>query len=144
MEPLEQLKSDCEVEDNAPIERSDTVLNEETFEKILNVVIKQKWLRTKNAELKYLVSQCANNESLDLVFELLERFTYLDPNEADTKINEITNMIFSDARISPENTIFCALHNDPHSDSAPVILQQIRNQLVDEDGWSERHFILDL
>ncbi len=140
MESLEQLKIDSEIEENAPIERSKNVLDEETFEKIFDVVVNQKWLRNKNKELRYLVSQCDNNESLDLVFELLGRFTYLDPTEADRCITQITEKIFSDRRITPDNTIFCALHNDHLSDSAPVILQQIRNQIVEEDGWSEGHF----
>lgn len=128
-------------EEEFDIPRSEEKLSGEMFSKYYDLSKKQKWLDKKQSELNYLIAECPSIDSQHLIIELLYNFTYLSTKKINKKIKKIKNHILNNLKASYENCIISALHNDNKADSAPLILQLLRKQMVEEEGWSENNFV---
>lgn len=106
----------------------------EEYHKLTSLYVKQKWLIQKKAELRELIDFCGDNDSKDLVFSLLERFYYLEPETLNLLLNEITDFIINQSGYSEETTQILSMTYDDEADSGQKILDNIKHPIF-KKGW---------
>lgn len=106
------------------------------FHQYTNLYIKQKWLINKKDELKELINFCENKESKDLVFSLLERFSYLETETLNLLLNEVSDYIINESGFIESNTQLLSLTYDDEADSGQKILDNIKHPIF-KKGWRQ-------
>lgn len=106
------------------------------FHQYTNLYIKQKWLINKKDELKELINFCDNKESKDLVFSLLERFSYLESETLNLLLNEVSDYIINESGFNESTTQLLSLTYDDEADSGQKILDNIKHPIF-KKGWRQ-------
>ena len=106
----------------------------EEYHKLTGLYIKQKWLIPKKDELKELINFCKDIESKDLIFSLLERFSYLDNDTLNLLLNELSDYIINTTGFTEETTQLLSLTYDDEADSGQKILDNIKHPIF-KKGW---------
>lgn len=106
------------------------------FHQFTNLYIKQKWLINKKDELKELINFCDNKESKDLVFSLLERFSYLETETLNLLLNEVSDYIINESGFNESTTQLLSLTYDDEADSGQKILDNIKHPIF-KKGWRQ-------
>lgn len=100
----------------------------------MKLYVKQKWLVSKDSELRFLIDNCDSKEEKELIFSLLDRFSYLDMDNFNLLQNEIADFIINGLDFKEETTQILALAWDDEADSSQAILQAIKHKL-NIKGW---------
>lgn len=106
----------------------------EEYHKLTSLYVKQKWLIPKKNELKELIDFCGDNDSKDLVFSLLERFSYLEPETLNMLLNDIADYIVNQSGYKEETTQILSMTYDDEADSGQKILDDIKHPIF-KNGW---------
>lgn len=109
-------------------------IKKDEYHKLTNLYIKQKWLLYKRQELKELFDFCEDIESKDLIFSLLERFSYLDNDTLNLLLNDISDFIIKESGFNEETTQLLSLTYDDEADSSQKILDNIKHPIF-KKGW---------
>lgn len=108
----------------------------EEFHQLTNLYIRQKWLISKKEELKDLIDFCDNRESKDLIFSLLERFSYLDNDTLNFLLNDLSDYIINKTGFNENTTQLLSLTYDDEADSGQKILDNIKHPIF-KKGWRQ-------
>lgn len=93
------------------------------------------WLLDSEEELLALVDECDNDDEVDLVFNLLNRFTYLDYKSYSESLEECINQITKVWGLDQSNTQLMATSIDDNPDSGQYVLYGLKSKLQ-RLGWS--------
>lgn len=105
------------------VQRSDLYI------KIFSLVRKQAWLADFSDEIHSLLKECDDDDQVDLLSELLHKFTYLGVDEEEDAISQIVDGVI--ALGHPPDTIqIVALSADDDADSGQAVLYALKNQLA--------------
>lgn len=110
--------------------------NKEEFHQLTNLYIRQKWLISKKEELKELIDFCDNRKSKDLIFSLLERFSYLDNDTLNYLLNDLSEYIINKTGFNENTTQLLSLTYDDEADSGQKILDNIKHPIF-KKGWRQ-------
>jgi len=99
------------------------------FSKIFSLVVKQAWLAKHEAEVERLFRECESDEQVDLISDLLHRFTYLDTDGEERAVSTIADWI---AGLElPSSTIqVVATSVGDDADSGQAVLYALKPQLA--------------
>jgi len=111
-------------------------IGKEDYHKYTNLYTKQNWLLQKKDELAELIEFCGDRESKDLIFALLERFHYLQPETYNFLLNEMSEYIVDHSGFSQDSTQLLSLTFDDETDSSQKILYEVRSY-VNKRGWTK-------
>jgi len=100
----------------------------------INLFFKNRWLSSKEKELRELINFCDKKESKDLLFSLLGRFYYLDYENYNTILNGIADYIVNDSGFCEVNTQLLSLTWDEEADSSQRVLDSIKHPVY-KRGW---------
>jgi len=106
----------------------------EDYQYVVNLYIKQKWLIEKKDELKELITFCEDRNSKELVFSLLDRFSYLDNETLKFLLNEISDFIINKSGFTEETTQLLSLTYDDNADSSQKVLDYLKHPIY-KNGW---------
>ena len=104
------------------------------YHKLTSLYVKQKWLITRRAELRELIDFCDDNDSKDLVFSLLERFSYLESETLNMLLNDIADYIVNKSGFKQETTQILSMTYDDEADSGQKVLDEIKHPIF-KKGW---------
>jgi hypothetical protein len=100
----------------------------------LRLYFKQKWLMKKKDELNELISICDNDRRKILIYDLLQRFNYLDQGDLSIHLNNIADYIINKSCFEIDTTQLLSITNDDAADSGQKILDMIKIPLY-KSGW---------
>lgn len=99
------------------------------FTKVFSLVVKQAWLAEFTSEIDSLFRECENDDQVDLVSDLLHRFTYFGPEQEERAITEIADAVVGLGL--PASTIqVVALSADDDADSGQAVLYALKGQFA--------------
>ena len=108
-------------------------IKKEDYNKITNLYIRQNWLMDKQDELLELVDFCDKKESKDLIFSLLDRFSYLNNGSLLVLLDNICDYIINSAKFKAETTQLLAMTYDDGADSGQKVLDLIKMPLFQKE-----------
>lgn len=95
--------------------------------------MRQNWLMDKQDELLELVDFCDKKESKDLIFSLLDRFSYLNNGSLLVLLDNICDYIINTAKFNAETTQLLAMTYDDGADSGQKVLDLIKMPLYQKE-----------
>ncbi|MCI1785267.1 MAG: hypothetical protein LKI59_03890 [Bacteroidales bacterium] len=104
------------------------------FYKLLRLYSKQNWLRERKSEVEDLIKFCDKESQKDIIFDLLEEFSFLRQDEYQHNLNKVCDYIISQSGFNEQTTQIVALTKTEASDSGQVVLYHLRNSLYGM-GW---------
>jgi hypothetical protein len=108
-------------------------IKKEDYNKITNLYMRQNWLMDKQDELLELVDFCDKKESKDLIFSLLDRFSYLNNGSLLVLLDNICDYIINTAKFNAETTQLLAMTYDDGADSGQKVLDLIKMPLFQKE-----------
>ncbi len=112
-------------------------MNKESFIMISKLVLKQPWLIPKLDKLHdILYSDCSEELSRNLIYELLDRFLYVDTAMHHAHMTDLALEIVSEPGIEDVNTQIVAMCADWNSDSSLEIIYNLK-PLMEAHGWRQ-------
>ena len=108
----------------------------ENYNKFINLYIRNKWLIEKSKEVEELINFCDNHDSQKLIFDLLERFIYLDQDNYNLLLNNCVEFIFDFLNYEEQRTQVLALAFDDEADSSQAVLHSIKHKIC-KKGWNQ-------
>ena len=115
-------------------------LTEELFEKLSNLFFDQPWLKVRGKALRHLVGIADSFAQQELIFDLLQRFLYIDGGSLTFHLKQLESFVLNDWRLLPDQTVFAPLHNDHNADSAQFILHALKASCSESEYWHEGKF----
>ncbi|UXV22128.1 hypothetical protein N4P55_12470 [Pseudomonas fluorescens] len=116
-------------------------MDKESFILVSKLVLKQPWLIPKLDDLsEILFSECAEEASRSLIYELLDRFLYVDSAMHHSHMVELALEIASEPGISDENTQIVAMSADWNADSSLEIIYSLK-PLMESHGWRKHSLV---
>ncbi len=99
------------------------------YSKIFSLVLRQAWLAKHEAEIERLFLECDSAAQVDLISDLLHRFTYLDTDKEESAVSTIADWI---ADLGFEGSIIqvVAMSAGDDADSGQAVLYALKPQLV--------------
>ena len=89
----------------------------------------------KQDELLELVDFCDKKESKDLIFSLLDRFSYLNNGSLLVLLDNICDYIINSAKFKAETTQLLAMTYDDGADSGQKVLDLIKMPLFQKECY---------
>jgi len=114
--------------------RSSSKLSSRELSQVYDLYSKQDWLTSREKSLIKLLSDCNNSREKELLFSLLERFTYLKCEEYQASVRNIIQHIIHTPNINENNTQVLCLANDPEADSSHYFIYLYKFYFK-EAGW---------
>ncbi len=105
------------------------------YNRLYKILPKQNWLAEKEQELKELLFCCKKPEHKNLLFELLEEFSFINDALFKTYLNLIADYIINDSGFEIERTQIVGMAMDSTPDSSQWILQQLK-PILTKRGWN--------
>lgn len=110
-------------------------MKKEDFNKYYKLLPKQSWLAEKEEEIICLINTCTDYSHTRLIFDLLERFHYVNREIFRTYLELIANYIVYETKFDKERTQIVATTMDSDPDSSQWILHELKPFLT-EKGWN--------
>lgn len=110
------------------------------YNNFTKLYVKQDWLFNKVHEIEELISFCDNNESKELIFNLLDRFSYLKYSSYNHLLKEIVDFIINQSGFGQFTTQLLALTRGSEPDSSQKVLDNIKNPLFNT-GWRNHKLV---
>lgn len=104
------------------------------YHKKVNLFLRQDWLLSRKEELNSLLSNTTSSEEKELLFELLERFTFIKQETFNHLLEEVASEIITSGFIS-QNTQIVSLTWDEEADSGQKVLDSIKMKFYENDEW---------
>ncbi len=105
------------------------------YNRYYKILPKQNWLAEKEEELKELLLSCKKQEHKNLLFELLEEFSFINDALFKTYLNLIADYIINDSGFEIDRTQIVGMAMDSTPDSSQWILQQLK-PILTRRGWN--------
>jgi ribosome biogenesis protein Nip4 len=118
-------------------------INQEDFEKLYDLCLKQEWLTGKWDALFALWNLCDLKAQQDLICMLLDNYTFISSKALEVIGQRVAEHIEEVWRLSPDKTKIVAFSNDKTADGSQMFLQSIKNKF-ESAGWTEGNFINSL
>lgn len=109
-------------------------LSKKEFDLLFPLIIKQPWLKNKEAELNYLFSEYPKDSHKQLLSKLLHKFEYINPEKYANCLDMITRKIINHSGFDENSTIISSLTVDDSSDSSQKIIYDI-DTIIRLAGW---------
>ena len=126
------------------LERSPHRLGRELFELIWNLTEKQPWLKLKQSALISLIDECFDQSEQELVFELLDKFKYLDGDSYSEAIRSIAQHITNTLSLVPDRTAISAREVSAYSDSSQMVAYHLKTIGGLPSDWTTNKFVSGL
>ncbi len=111
------------------------------FDQLLILNENQPWLSNKVDEITNLLcNECNHPDEKDLVFNLLNRFTYISNNDFSNILENIVNKITSCDQYDIGNTIVAATAMGSKPDSSQLVLQAMK-PFFQKNNWDNPKLI---
>ena len=115
------------------------------FTTVLEMTISQPWLRERQLALIDLIDECEADEQQQLVFELLERFTFLEAPDFQQAIQGIADYIQVTLGLGPDNAAISASDNGKYADSSQFVAYSLKAAANwNAPNWSTNSFVASL
>lgn len=105
--------------------RSVSRLSRAMFTTVLEMTINQPWLRERQLPLIDLIDECEGDQQ-QLVFELLERFKFLEDPDFQKAIQAIADYIQVTLGLGPDNAAISASDNGKYADSSQFVVYSLK------------------
>lgn len=105
------------------------------FELRYLLINNQKWLEDKEAELDNLIKECDNPEELKLIYNLLNRFTFLEIDDIRNFYKELENKILHDWKCDEDSTKIIGLSDYDEPDSSHQFIDNLKGLLSGKE-WN--------
>lgn len=99
------------------------------FTKIFSLVVKQSWLADYTHEIDSLFKECENDDQVDLLSDLLHRFTYFGTEEEESAIAQIADGVVG-LGLPASKVQVVALSADDDADSGQAVLYALKGQFA--------------
>lgn len=101
----------------------------ELYSKLFKLAFKQTWLAEYQQEVDSLFDECDTDEQVELVSDLLYRFTYLGVDEEEAAISQIAESVIGLG--FPASTIqIVSMSADDDADSGQAVLYALKSQFA--------------
>ncbi len=115
------------------------------FTTLLEMTINQPWLKERQPSLIDLIDECEEDKQQQLVFELLERFTFLDAPGFQQAIQGIADYIQVQLGLGPDNAAISASDNSKYADSSQFVVYSLKAAAKwNAPNWSTNLFVSNL
>lgn len=111
-----------------------TKIKKEDYNNVMNLCMRHSWLIPRQNKLLDLIDFCDNKNSKDLIFSLLNRFTYLTADNLNILLNEISEHIVNESNFKQENCQLLSMTYDDEADSGQKVLDNLKMPLF-QKGW---------
>ncbi len=105
------------------------------YNRLFKLFPKQSWLVEKEEELKELLSSCKKQEYKNLIFELLEDFSFVNDTLFKTYLNLMADYIINDSGFDINTTQIVGMSMDSSPDSSQWVIQLLK-PILTKKGWN--------
>jgi hypothetical protein len=123
---LNELEVPPQQVETRALPRSASRLGRAMFTTLLEMTMNQPWLKERQPSLIDLIDECEEYRQQQLVFELLERFTFLDAPNFQQAIQGIADYIQVQLGLSPDNAAISASDNSKYADSSQFVVYSLK------------------
>lgn len=117
-------------------------MDKKIFNLVLNLLKVQPWLSEKINELNaILYDECDSDHSRLMIFEILDRFVYIDRGRHSQLVKDLALEIATEPGLISSKTQIVAMSADSNADSSQEILYNLKLRMA-EFGWSD-HLLVD-
>lgn len=95
----------------------------------------QRWLEEKESELLKLEKECINESELNLVYSLLNRFTFLKIKDISKFFNNLRDKILFDWKCDEGSTKIIGFSREDEPDSSHEFIVPLKT-ILSGDGWN--------
>ena len=99
------------------------------YNSLLTLVKEHQWLLDRHNELSELLGSCKEKAECYLIYELLNRFFFLYPEDMDRCWKEMVNQIFNVWKLDHKDTQIVAMAKGDHADSSQAVLHMLKMQI---------------
>ncbi|MDP5142619.1 hypothetical protein ORJ00_07700 [Rheinheimera baltica] len=111
-------------------------MNKEQFATLLKLSKTAPWIVDKDEALTSLLfDDCNNENSRDLVIDLLTRFNYWSREQYANELRNLAESVARDTRLTPQTTQIVGMAADESSDSSHLILYGLKMAFRNQ-GWT--------
>lgn len=110
------------------------------YHKKVDLFLRQDWLLKKKEELNSLLSSATSSKEKELLFELLERFTFIKQDTFNHLLEEVASEIVNSNFIS-QKTQIVSLTWDEEADSGQKVLDFIKMKIYENDEWKKAKLV---
>lgn len=96
------------------------------YHSLLMLVKEHNWLLEKPKELSSLLEFCKDKTESDLIYELLNRFCFLYPENRGDCWQQMANQIFKVWKLDQNDTQIVAMNTGDDADSSQAVLQMLK------------------
>lgn len=114
------------------------------FATMLEMTINQPWLKERQNPLIDLIDECQKDDQQQLIFELLERFTFLDAPEFHRAIQGIADYVQVTLGLGPNDAAISASDNSKYSDSSQLVAYSLKAAQWNTPLWTTNSFVSNL
>jgi len=114
------------------------------FTTMLDMMSSQPWLKDKQIPLIDLIDECDKDDQQQLVFELLQRFTFLDAPDFQHAIQSIADYIQITLGLGPDAAAISASDNGKYSDSSQLVVYSLKAAQWNIPDWTTNSFVSNL
>lgn len=93
---------------------------------LIQLMARCPWLLDRSEALDFLQAECTTDAELNLLFELLSRFDYLENDTLSEGFRAMADQVLSVWKIDPGKTIVCPPKVDSSADSGPAVVQVLK------------------
>lgn len=117
-------------------------MNKEHFNLMLGIVRSQPWLAGKTDELEHvLFSECQCETSRQLVFEIIDRFLYINREDNYLLIDGLADEIITQYYDRESSTLIAAMGTGSSTDSSQLVAYTLK-PILEKKKW-RRHVIIN-
>ncbi|MDK1377236.1 MULTISPECIES: hypothetical protein [unclassified Sinorhizobium] len=121
-------------------ERLPMTLDEATFDRSLRLMENHTWIASKNDRFNELLMFCSRDEERSLVFDIVERYTYVDSEQLRQCLQQIAERITNEWKCGPQDSVIVAMDKSRHADSSAAIAWFLKPILGDMADWETNQF----
>lgn len=139
---LNEAKGPSQQAETSELPRSVSKLGRAMFTTVLEMTINQPWLKERQNPLIDLIDECEGDHQQQLIFELLERFTFLEAPDFHQAIQGIADYIQATLGLGPDAAAISASDNSKYSDSSQLVAYSLKAAATwNAPNWSTNSFV---
>ena len=95
------------------------------------LILRQKWLADYAEALDAIARLCTSDSELDLLFHLMDRFTFFEGKDTSRSVGELIGHMKDHWRLTSSATQIVAVSQDDSPDSSQALVQKLKPRLVE-------------